>query len=186
MQLSPPQPVSTSQFCVIGDVTIHPHAKIAPGVILQAAPQSKIVIGASACIGIGAVIQAFDGTITVESNAVLGAGVLVLGKATIGVNACIGDCTTIINTDIVTQQVIPEGSLMGDASRSTIDESPNRSPFDDSLPSTPVNTAWPSSPPPIPNPTPASPPQRQSHVIGRAYVTQMLQVLFARNSSPYP
>lgn len=182
MQLSPPQPVSTSKFCVIGDVTIHPHAKIAPGVILQAAPQSKIVIGASACIGIGAVIQAFEGTITVDSNAVLGAGVLVLGKATIGANACIGDCTTIINTDIVAQQVIPEGSLMGDSSRSA-DESPNGSQFDDSLPSNPVNTAWP-SPPPTPSPAPASIPQRQSQVIGRAYVTQMLQVLFTRNPSP--
>lgn len=141
------------------------------------------MIGASACIGIGAVIQAFEGTITVESNAVLGAGVLVLGKATIGVNACIGDCTTIINTDIVTQQVIPEGSLMGDASRSTIDESEEGSHLNDALPSNPVNPAWP-SPPPMPTPAPASSPQRQSQVIGRAYVTQMLQVLFARNSPP--
>ncbi|WP_299492951.1 hypothetical protein [Acaryochloris sp. IP29b_bin.137] len=183
MQLSPLQPVSTSHFCVIGDVTIHPHAKIASGVILQAAPQSKIVIAAGACIGIGVVIQAFEGTITVDSHAVLGAGVLVLGQATIGMNACIGDCTTIINTDIVAQQVIPEGSLMGDSSRSTLNESQDGSHLNDALPSNPVNPAWP-SPPPLPSPAPASSPQRQSQVIGRAYVTQMLQVLFARHSSP--
>ncbi len=184
MQLSPPQPVSTSHFCVIGDVTIHPHAKIAPGAILQAAPQSKIVIAAGACIGTGVVIQAFQGTITIDSNAVLGAGVLVLGQATIGVNACIGDCTTIINTDIVAQQVIPEGSLMGDSGRSPFEQPQKDLPLSEVSPSDPGSPSSWSTHPPTPSPAPASPPQRQSHVIGRAYVTQMLQVLFARNPSP--
>lgn len=181
MQLSPPQPVSTSHFCVIGDVSIHPHAKIAPGAILQAAPQSKIVIAAGTCIGTGVVIQAFQGTITVDSNAVLGAGVLVLGKVTIGINACIGDCTTIINTDVVAHQVIPEGSLMGDSGRSSFEEAPAS---ETSQPLQDNTYAW-SSPSPSHSPSPiTSRPQSKSHVIGQAYVTQMLQVLFARNSSP--
>lgn len=183
MQLSPPQPVSTSHFCVIGDVSIHPHAKIAPGAILQAAPQSKIVIAAGTCIGTGVVIQAFQGTITVDSNAVLGAGVLVLGTVNIGVNACIGDCTTIINTDIVAHQVIPEGSLMGDSGRSSFEEVPQHSYTSETSQPFQGNTdAW-SNSTPSPSPT-ISRPQSSSHVIGRAYVTQMLQVLFARNSSP--
>ncbi|MGR3275043.1 hypothetical protein ACSYAD_08005 [Acaryochloris marina NIES-2412] len=183
MQLSPPQPVSTSHFCVIGDVSIHPHAKIAPGAILQAAPQSKIVIAAGTCIGTGVVIQAFQGTITVDSNAVLGAGVLVLGTVNIGINACIGDCTTIINTDVVAHQVIPEGSLMGDPGRSSFEEVPHNSYTSETSQPFQGNTdAW-SNPTPSPSST-ISRPQSPSHVIGQAYVTQMLQVLFARNSSP--
>lgn len=170
---------------MIGDVSIHPHAKIAPGVILQAAPQSKIVIAAGACIGMGVVIQAFQGTIVVDSNANLGAGVLIVGKATIGANANIGKSTTIINTDIVAQQVIPEGSLMGDPGRSSFEQPHNGShPREESHPDH-ESTYLGSSPPHMSSPSHLnSSPQPQSHVIGRAYVTQMLQVLFARNPSP--
>jgi len=108
----------------------------------------------------------------------------VLGKVTIGVNACIGDCTTIINTDVVAQQVIPEGSLMGDSGRSAFEEPQNSSQFNEDLqPKQRYTSSWP-SPPPGPSASSASVPQRQSNVIGRAYVTQMLQVLFARNPSP--
>jgi carbon dioxide concentrating mechanism protein CcmN len=184
MQLSPVQPVSTSHYCVIGDVSIHPHAKIAAGVILQAAPHSQIVIAAGVCVGMGVIIQAYQGIITIDVGASLGAGVLILGTAKIGANACIGATTTIFNTDIATLQVVPAGSLMGDHSRAlsataSAPISPN------SLNSDQNNQQRESEKYPLSSPpTPETDPPPKSIVIGRAYVNQMLHVLFARNSSP--
>ncbi|RMG11014.1 MAG: hypothetical protein D6728_09475, partial [Cyanobacteria bacterium J055] len=100
-----------------GDVTIHPGAAIAPGVILQAAPNSRITIADGVCIGIGAVLNAYDGTISIESGATLGAGVLIVGGGTVGTRACVGAATTIFNQSIAPWQVVPAGSLIGDSSR---------------------------------------------------------------------
>ncbi len=36
-----------------GEVIVHASAVIAPGVIMQAAPNSKIIIGSGVCIGMG-------------------------------------------------------------------------------------------------------------------------------------
>ncbi|MEH2042994.1 transferase [Nostoc sp.] len=102
---------------ISGEVTIHPSAVLAPGVILQAAINSKIIIGPGVCIGMGAILQVHEGTIEVEAGANLGAGFLMIGKGKIGANACIGSATTIFNYSVEPGQVVPPGSILGDTSR---------------------------------------------------------------------
>ncbi|HAC63470.1 MAG TPA: transferase [Cyanothece sp. UBA12306] len=118
MSLPLVQPPIQSDICVIGDVTIHEGAVVAPGTILQASPNSRIVIREGACIGMGTLINAYQGDIEIQSGAMLGAGVLVVGQCQIGKNSCIGSSTTIINTSIDSGAVIDPGSLIGDTSRS--------------------------------------------------------------------
>jgi carbon dioxide concentrating mechanism protein CcmN len=98
---------------VEGDVSIDPSAAIASGVILRAATDSKIIICAGVCIGIGSILHANQGILEVEAGANLGAGVLVVGKGKIGANACIGSLTTIWNASIEPWQVVPSSSLVG-------------------------------------------------------------------------
>lgn len=102
---------------ISGEVTIEPSAAIAPGVLLQASPNSRIVIRAGVCIGMGSILHAYEGTLEVDAGATLGAGVLVVGKGKIGANACIGSTTTIMNCSIEPRQVVVAGSLIGDESR---------------------------------------------------------------------
>jgi carbon dioxide concentrating mechanism protein CcmN len=116
MHLPPLQTLSNADICVSGDVTIHPSAVVAPGAILQAAPNSRIIIGEGACIGMGAVLNACQGIIEVCAGAVLGAGVLIVGWGEIGKNACIGTATTIFNASVGQMAVVPAGSLIGDTS----------------------------------------------------------------------
>ena len=105
-----------------GDVVVNEGAAIAPGVILQADPGSRISIAAGACIGMGAILHAREGTLEIEAGVILGAGVLVVGAGTIGANACIGAGTTLINPCIDKMQIMPAGSLMGDTSRQSAAE----------------------------------------------------------------
>lgn len=120
MHLPPLPSSSNSQVYVKGDVRIDPSAAIAPGVILQAAPDGKIIIAAGVCIGMGSILQAQEGTLEVESGAILGAGVLVVGKGKIGANACVGAIATIWNHSIEPWQVVPAGALLGDAGRQIV------------------------------------------------------------------
>lgn len=126
MYLPPLQPVTSKDVYISGDVTIHPSAAVARGVILQAAPNSKIVIGAEVSIGMGTVINACQGSIDIANGATLGAGVLIVGASAIGSNACIGTATTIFNSSVDAMAVIAPGSLIGDISRQyTIEENQN-------------------------------------------------------------
>lgn len=119
---SPPlQPLCNPQSYVSGDVTIDASAVIGPGVLLAAEPNSRIVIAAGVCIGMGTIIHAQEGSLEIESGAVLGAGVLVVGAGKIGANACVGSCTTLFYSSVESKQVIFPGSLIGDKSRSTVD-----------------------------------------------------------------
>jgi carbon dioxide concentrating mechanism protein CcmN len=119
---SPPlQPLCNPQSYVSGDVKIDPSAVIGPGVLLAAEPNSRIVIAAGVCIGMGTIIHAQEGSLEVETGAVLGAGVLVVGAGKIGANACVGSCTTLLYSSVESKQVISSGSLIGDRSRSTLD-----------------------------------------------------------------
>lgn len=115
--LPPPQPILNKDIRVSGDVEIHPTASLAPGVILQAAPNSRIVIGADVCIGMGAIINACQGTIEIEAGAILGSGVLIIGESKIGNNCCIGTSTTIFRENVAAMAVIEPGSIVGDVSR---------------------------------------------------------------------
>ncbi|MFQ4146909.1 transferase [Chlorogloeopsis sp. ULAP02] len=106
---------------ISGEVIIHPSAVLAPGVILQAAPNSKIIIGSGVCIGMGAILKVHEGTLEVETGANLGAGFLMVGKGKIGANACIGSATTIFNCSVESGQVVAPGSVLGDTSRQISD-----------------------------------------------------------------
>ena len=117
MYLSPLQLSSNSQILMSGDVVVNEGAAIAPGVILQAESGSRISIAAGACIGMGVILHAREGTLEIAAGVILGAGVLVVGAGTIGENACIGAGTTLINPCIDKMQIMPAGSLMGDTSR---------------------------------------------------------------------
>ncbi len=115
--LPPPQPVLNKDIRISGDVEIHPTASIAPGVILQAARDRRIVIGADVCIGMGVIINACQGSIEIENGAILGSGVLIIGACKIGNNACIGTAVTIFQSDVDAMKVIEPGSVLGDRSR---------------------------------------------------------------------
>jgi carbon dioxide concentrating mechanism protein CcmN len=110
---------------ISGEVKIHPSAVIAPGAIFQAAPNSRIVISQGVCIGMGAILQVESGTLLIEAGVIIGAGFLMVGAGTIGVNCCIGAATTIFNGSVPPHQVVSPGSIVGDPSRIAIDSTPN-------------------------------------------------------------
>jgi carbon dioxide concentrating mechanism protein CcmN len=120
MHLPSVRPIDFLDIYISGDVTIDESAVIAPGTIIKAAPDSRIVIGAGVCLGMGTVLNASGGAIAVEEGATLGAGVLLVGQTKIGKNACIGAATTIFNASVDPMAVIPAGSLLGDTSRQEI------------------------------------------------------------------
>ena len=115
--LPPPQPTLNKDIRISGDVEVHPTASLASGVILQAAPNHKIIIGADVCIGMGAIINAAQGSVEINAGAILGAGVLIIGESKIGSNCCIGTSSTIFQTDVASMVVIEPGSILGDGSR---------------------------------------------------------------------
>lgn len=102
---------------ISGEVNIHPSAVLAPGVIIQAAANSKIIIGPGVCIGMGSILQVNEGILEVEAGVNLGAGFLMVGQGKIGTNACIGAATTVFNCSVASGEVVPPGSLLGDTSR---------------------------------------------------------------------
>ena len=117
MFVPPLRPINNIEPFISGEVTIHPTAIIATGVILQAAPNSKIIIGPGVCIGMGSILQVDKGILEVEAGANLGAGFLMVGQGKIGANACIGSSTTILRCSVDMGQVVPPGTILGDTSR---------------------------------------------------------------------
>jgi len=111
------QPISISHYQISGDVSIADGAAIAPGVLIQAEPNSRIVIKSGACIGVGSILHASNGIVEIGEGANIGAEVLLIGQVRVGDHACIGTASTILNTSIGSGQVIPPGSLIGDSSR---------------------------------------------------------------------
>ena len=162
MYLSPLQLSSNSQILMSGDVVVNEGAAIAPGVILQAEPGSRISIAASACIGMGVILHAREGTLEIGAGVILGAGVLVVGAGKIGANACIGAGTTLIDPCIDQMQIMPAGSLIGDTSRQASAEATAAAPkAAPTSPETPEATTPPVAPtiePPAPAPTPPQTP----------------------------
>lgn len=124
MSVSPLHLISNFNSYISGEVTIDPDAAIAIGVMLLAAPNSRIIISAGVCIGMGSVLHAHDGILEIEAGAIIGAGVLVVGAGKIGANACIGSATTILNCSIERGQIVAPGSLLGDTSRSFTEPQP--------------------------------------------------------------
>jgi len=146
------------EISVIGEVSIDPSVAIAPGVILQAAPNSQIIIGAGVCIGMGSIIHAYEGTISVEAGALLGSGCLIVGKSKIGANACVGSGTTVFNCLVAANQVVPPGSIISDQGSKEVGlENGNggkRKEEPPTPPLTPVPTPLSPTPPLTPVPTP--------------------------------
>jgi carbon dioxide concentrating mechanism protein CcmN len=202
-----------SQVCASGDVTIHPSAAIAPGVILQAAPNSRIIIAEGVCVGMGAVLNAYEGTIEIENGATLGAGVLMVGCGKIGSRACVGAATTIFNQSIAPWQVVQAGSLIGDSSRSVEDSPVNEPKANSQSETTPVspeesqgtppdaepqvspqNGATPVAKEPVPeasdvaesaNGQTADPkPDGETPIYGQVYVNRILWTIFPQGRSP--
>jgi len=154
MHLSPLQLSSNSQVCISGDVVVHEGAAIAPGVILRADPDSRISIAPGACIGMGVILHARQGTLEVGAGVILGAGVLIVGSGAIGANACIGAASTIINPCIDKMQILPAGSLIGDGSRQVTAEAKPE-------PETPAASTPPVAPPVEPPVADRTKPQTQ-------------------------
>jgi len=100
-----------------GRVTVHPSVAIAPTALLQAEPGSHLILAAGVCVGAGAVLHAYGGTLEIESGVSLGAAVLLIGSGKIGANACVGSMVTMINPAIAPGDVIAAGTLLGDDSR---------------------------------------------------------------------
>ena len=115
--LPPPQPILNKDIRISGDVEVHPTASLAQGVILQAAPDCKITVGADVCIGMGAIISAAQSSIEIDSGAIIGSGVLIIDAGKIGSNCCIGTSSTIFQQDVAEMKVIEPGSILGDLSR---------------------------------------------------------------------
>ncbi len=123
MYLPPLQAVHNAELYQIGDVTVDPSAVIGLGVILQASPKGRIVIGAGACLGMGTIINACEGTVEIESGAVLGPGVLIVGQGKVGANASVGAVSTIFNASIPPMQVLAAGSVIGQVAARVVSES---------------------------------------------------------------
>ncbi len=124
MSLPPIVPDCNYEPFISGDVSIAADAAIAPGVIIQAAPGCRIVIASGVCIGMGAILHAYNGTIEIEEEATVGAGVLVVGRAKIAAKACIGALTTVVSVDLEVEQTVAAGSILGDTSRQVSENSP--------------------------------------------------------------
>jgi carbon dioxide concentrating mechanism protein CcmN len=161
MYLSPLQLSSNSQILMSGDVVVNEGAAIAPGVILQADSGSRISIAAGACIGMGVILHAREGTLEIEAGVILGAGVLVVGAGKIGANACIGAGTTLIDPCIDQMQIMPAGSLMGDTSRQASASATSASATSAAPTAAPTSPETPeATTPPVDRPIePPSPPQ---------------------------
>lgn len=118
MPLPPLELIDDAHLYISGEVLIDSSAAIAPGVLLQADPGCRLIIAAGVCIGQGSVLHAHQGDLLIEVGAILGTGVLVVGRGSIGANACIGSQTTILNSSVIANHSIPPQSLIGDLSRS--------------------------------------------------------------------
>lgn len=108
-----PTLISPTHYCVVGDVAIDASAAIAPGVVLQAASGSRIIIGSGVCIAAGVCIQSRSGILTISNGVSLGANVLVIGNGTIGAKACVSPGSTVINPTVTAEAILPPASLIG-------------------------------------------------------------------------
>jgi carbon dioxide concentrating mechanism protein CcmN len=202
MYLPPLQAIHDSPAQQIGEVTVHPSVAIAPGVLLQAEAGSRIIIAASVCIGMGAVIHAYGGVLEIQEGVNLGAGVLILGSGVIGAHACVGTSSTVIESSVSSQQILPPGSLVGDRSRSLQAEptpppvavEPTATPdpweTDSASQSTYQYPDQPSQPMPVPVPPPqvaeTNGGKRTAPIHGKDYVNDLLSTLMPHRNHSIP
>lgn len=104
--------LSDLRSALSGDVQLAPDVVVGPGVLLLANPGSQIRIGSGVCLGMGVIIHAHGGAVVIETGAILGAGVLIVGTAHVGAQACVGSTTTVYNAAIPAGQMVAPGSLI--------------------------------------------------------------------------
>jgi carbon dioxide concentrating mechanism protein CcmN len=109
---SSPMPPSNRPAVLSGDVTVHPTANIASGVLLHANPGSQLIVGVGACIGTGCVLHAHTGTLFIGDGVILGMGTLVFGATQVGERSCIGADSSLIDVSIAPNTVLPPNSLV--------------------------------------------------------------------------
>ncbi|HIK13326.1 MAG TPA: transferase [Oscillatoriaceae cyanobacterium M33_DOE_052] len=143
---------------------VDPSATLGPGVILQAGANARIAIAAGVSIGMGTILQAFEGNIDVEREAVLGAGVLIVGNAKIGTRASVGATATIYNSGVKPLQVVPAGSVLGDRFSQAIVSPPEALPEDPQAVAQPDAPESPAPETPVPelSATPAATPSEET------------------------
>jgi len=192
---SPPlqlMPVSTTHYYVSGDVTIHAGAAIAPGVLLQADPGSRIVIHQSVCVGLGCVIQAHEGTIELGEGVIIGAGVLLVGTVVVGDRACVGAGTTVMNRSIASLSIVPPGSLLVNESnqpeqpKAVEDPELTEDVWQDNGAKSQVDVQTNSTKPPVEmqeSDEIESPASQNGEVYGQAYVNRLLGRMFPNQRS---
>jgi carbon dioxide concentrating mechanism protein CcmN len=169
---------------ISGEVNIDPSAVIAPGVILQAGLNSKIIIGPGVCIGMGSILQVSHGILEIEMGANLGAGFLMVGEGKIGANACIGAGTTVFNDSVAAQQVIPAGSILGDSSRQQSTSPPSPTPKSQSPPETESSTESQETSDGKPHSRdPTEPHPLGTQIYGQGSINRLLSTLFPHRQS---
>jgi carbon dioxide concentrating mechanism protein CcmN len=104
---------------ISGDVTVHPTANVASGVLLHADPGSQLVIGVGACIGAGCILHAHTGTLFIGDGVILGMGTLVFGSTQVGERSCVGAESSLIDVSIAPNTVLPPNSLIDSYSSSS-------------------------------------------------------------------
>lgn len=176
--------IHDAQLFISGDVSIHPTAAIAPGVLLQADPGCRLAIAAGVSVGIGSILHAYQGDLVVEAGATLGSGVLVVGAGTIGPHACIGSATTLFNQSIEAGQLVPAGALVGDSSRQ-IDLTEQVGEFVEPEPPAPTQNPADRSPsqPPASQPDTSQPAAQV--VYGRAYIEKFMVTMFPHRQTAF-
>jgi carbon dioxide concentrating mechanism protein CcmN len=112
MHSLPPSLTPNTHYAVSGDVSIDPSAAIASGSLLLAEPGCTLTIGVGVCVGTGSVLHAFGGNLVVETGAILGSAVLLIGNGSIGEYACVGAMSTLINAIIQPRQGIQQESCV--------------------------------------------------------------------------
>ena len=181
MYLLSTPPVDDLDVYINGDVSIDPSAVLALGVIIQAAPNSQITIKAGVCVGMGVVLKAYGGTIEINEGAILGAGVLVIGQAQIGSNACVGAATTILNASIEPSAVVAAGSIIGDLSRQAVSQAEDESEPEEAELIEPASSTSEHQENPQSDQSSSQP--KKSTVVGQVYVNNLLFTLFPERNS---
>ncbi len=107
-----PMPPTNRPAVISGDVTVHPTANIASGVLLHADPGSQLIVGVGACIGAGCILHAHTGTLFIGDGVILGMGTLVFGTTQVGERSCVGADSSLIDVSIAPNTVLPPNSLI--------------------------------------------------------------------------
>ena len=105
--------LAAADYYIGANVEIAPDVAIAAGVVLEAAPDARLVIASGVCLGMGVIVQAAGGKLVLGAGVNLGSGVLIVGQGLIGPHACIGAESSLLNPQITAGAVLPARSLHG-------------------------------------------------------------------------